>query len=97
MTVLGLIADLIKGFQQGLKTLEKDTFVLNQFLNHDHRLLWQFSDVNEADPELGGGYFAELRVLTADEEAEKLASVLEKELKFAAHDWEKEPIMWVES
>ena len=42
MTMLGLIADLIKGFQQGVETLE-DAFVLDQFLHHDHRLRWQFS------------------------------------------------------
>ena len=94
-----LIADLIRGFQKQVIALQKDGLLLGDFLHKGRRLRWLFSAPNLDNPDEGGGFFVEMRVIPAVEIADKMgneAEALLRQVDLLDHDWDESPAVWVE-
>ena len=94
--VARLIANLISGFQAQVIALEKDGMLLGQFLHHERKLRWEFATANPDNPDQGGAFTVEMRVIPADEIADEIGDSFQSLLRTVSHDWDKEPFVWVE-
>ncbi len=98
-TVAKLIADLIGGFQKQVVALEKDNLLLGSFLHDGRKLRWHFQAFNP--DEEGGGFFVEMRVITAEELADEMGddaeALLQKVNLLEGISGEEPVFVWVDS